>query len=61
MKTLEHGVRAMIANDSGPEGSALFDIHYAEFAAGYRESLVAALAAMDIPMGKPWTVIPSDD
>ena len=41
---------AMVANDSGPEGSYLFDIHRSEFSAGYRELLLAALSAMrDVP------------
>jgi len=41
---------AMVANDSGPEGSFLFDIHSPEFSVGYRESLLSALSAMrDVP------------
>ena len=42
---LEKGVRAAIALDSGPEGSKLFEIHYAEFAEGYRASIRAAFLA----------------
>ena len=40
---------AMVANDSGPEGSFLFDIHSPEFSVGYRESLLAALEVMRVP------------
>jgi len=45
-EALEAGVRAAIALDSGPEGSKLFEIHYAEFAEGYRASIRAACLAM---------------
>ena len=45
-EALEAGVRAMIVKDSGPEGSRLFEIHWAEFSNTYRESLRAAFLAM---------------
>lgn len=43
---LEAGIRAAIAADSGPEGSKLFEIHWAEFADSYREGIRAAFLAM---------------
>ena len=45
-EALEAGVRAMIVKDSGPAGSRLFEIHWAEFSDTYRESLRAACLAM---------------
>ena len=52
MKTesmIERVARAMVAADSGPEGSALFDFHWAEFGEGYMESARVAIAAMRKP------------
>lgn len=43
---IEIMTRAMVANDNGPEGSALFSIHWREFESGYRDSAKAALAAL---------------
>lgn len=48
---IERVARAMAAKDSGPEGSALFDIHWREFAHGYTTSAVAAIEAMREPTG----------
>jgi hypothetical protein len=39
---------AMAVNDSGPEGSKLFEIHWREFADGYRSGARAALSALPI-------------
>lgn len=38
--------KAMVENDSGPEGSVLYDIHAQEFAGGYENSAAAALEAL---------------
>ncbi len=38
--------KAMLVADSGPEGSALYNTHAAEFAAGYEDGARAALAAL---------------
>lgn len=46
---VERVARAMAANDSGPEGSALFDIHWSEFGEGYTRSARAAIEAMKEP------------
>lgn len=46
---IERVARAMAANDSGPQGSALFDIHWNEFGYGYRESALVAIQAMMEP------------
>lgn len=46
---IERVARAMIANDSGPEGSKLFEIHLDEFGEGYRSSARAAMEAMIEP------------
>jgi hypothetical protein len=40
----ERVARAMIAKDSGPEGSLLFKFHWQEFAEGYLTSADAAIA-----------------
>lgn len=49
MTTVERMARAMAENDSGPEGSALFDIHWREFGEGYKSSALAALKALREP------------
>jgi len=46
---IELVARAMVAADSGPEGSALFDIHWHEFGAGYLKSARAAIEVMREP------------
>lgn len=46
---IDRVARAMAAKDSGPQGSALFDIHWKEFGAGYVESARAAIEAMREP------------
>jgi len=46
---IERVAKAMAANDSGPEGSRLFDIHWGEFGGGYMESARAAIEAMREP------------
>lgn len=38
--------RAIIAQDSGPEGSRLFDIHWAEFGEGATQTAQAVLEAL---------------
>jgi len=40
----ERVARAMVAKDSGPEGSLLFKLHWQEFAEGYLTSADAAIA-----------------
>ncbi len=47
----EKVARAMIAADSGPEGSKLFEIHWEEFADGYRKGADAAIAEL-LPLVK---------
>ena len=42
----ERVARAMIAADSGPIGSALYEIHEREFGEGYASSADAALSAL---------------
>lgn len=49
MRMVEKMARAMVAEDSGPEGSALFDIHWREFGEGYMVSARAAIEAMREP------------
>lgn len=46
MKMIERVARAMVAEDSGPEGSMLFDLHWKEFGEGYTCSARAAIEAM---------------
>jgi len=46
MSMIEKMARAMVAQDSGPEGSALFAIHWKEFGDGYLASARAALTAL---------------
>lgn len=46
---IERVARAMVAADSGPEGSVLFDMHWAEFGDGYLKTARAAIAAMRDP------------
>ena len=43
-KLREAVARAMVAKDSGPEGSMLFDLHWREFGEGYLASADAAIA-----------------
>lgn len=50
---IEAMARAMAAGDSGPEGSALFDIHWAEFGDGYTKGAHAALAVVREAMEEP--------
>jgi hypothetical protein len=40
----ERVAKAMVAKDSGPEGSLLFKLHWQEFAEGYLTSADAAIA-----------------
>ncbi len=40
----ERVAKAMVAKDSGPEGSLLFKLHWREFAEGYLTSADAAIA-----------------
>jgi hypothetical protein len=49
MSMREKIARAMAAKDSGPEGSALFDIHWQEFQDGYLAGADAALDALAEP------------
>lgn len=42
---VERMAREMAANDSGPEGSPLFDIHWRKFGPGYMDNAIAALKA----------------
>jgi hypothetical protein len=49
MTMIERVARAMVAADSGPVGSILFDIHLAEFGDGYRKNARAAIVAMREP------------
>lgn len=46
---VERVARAMIAVDSGPEGSAIFAMHLDEFGDGYRKTARAAIEAMREP------------
>ena len=46
---VERVARAMVASDSGPEGSYLFDLHWSEFAEGYRKGARSAIEAMRFP------------
>lgn len=46
---IEKVARAMAANDSGPEGSSLFEIHWREFGRGYLDSAAVAIEAMREP------------
>lgn len=43
---IERVAKAMVVNDSGPEGSTLYDIHMSEFGDGYRDSARAAIEAI---------------
>ena len=45
-KIIELMARAMASNDSGPEGSQLFAIHWEEFSEGYLGSARTALTAL---------------
>lgn len=47
-KMVDRVARAMLAQDSGPEGSSLFDIHWNEFGEGYMQSARAAIQATGI-------------
>lgn len=49
MTMIERVARVMVAADSCPEGSILFDIHLAEFGDGYRKNARAAIEAMREP------------
>ncbi len=49
MGMVEKVARAMVAADSGPEGSTLFAIHLREFGDGYRSAARAAIEAMREP------------
>jgi len=43
---VEKVARAMVAADSGPEGSPLFEIHWREFGVRYKSSARAGIQAM---------------
>lgn len=44
-KALREAVaRAMVAKDSGPDGSTLFEVHWREFGEGYLSGADAAIA-----------------
>lgn len=45
-KMVERVARAMAAADSGPEGSKLFEFHWAEFSEGYLSGAAIAIEAM---------------
>lgn len=45
-KAVEVMTMAAIAQDSGPIGSTLFNVHWAEFGDGYREVAEASLTAL---------------
>lgn len=45
-KLVERVARSAAARDSGPEGSALFEIHWREFGEGYKPSMRAAIATI---------------
>lgn len=49
MNMIERVARAMVAADSGPEGSTLFDIHWEEFGEGYMAGARVAIEAMREP------------
>lgn len=49
MGMVEKVARAMVAADSGPAGSALFEVHLREFGDGYRSAARAAIEAMREP------------
>lgn len=49
MNMREKMARAMAVADSGPEGSALFDIHWQEFGDGYLSGVDASLTALMEP------------
>lgn len=40
---LQQILNELIAEDSGPEGSTLFDIHYGEFATSYLQTILVVL------------------
>lgn len=46
---VERVARAMVAEDSGQEGSMLFDTHWKEFGEGYMKTARAAIEAMREP------------
>lgn len=46
---VERVARAMVADESGPEGSRLFDIHWQEFGEAYTKSARVAIEAMREP------------
>ena len=49
MSMVEKVAKAMAAAESGPEGSALFSIHWDEFGDGYLDSARVAIEAMREP------------
>lgn len=46
---IERVAKAIVAGDSGPEGSVLFDIHWREFGDGYMKGARTAIEAMREP------------
>ncbi|WP_420961145.1 hypothetical protein [Brucella sp. IR073] len=50
---VERVARMMAENDSGPEGSALFDIHWTEFGEGYKASARVAIAEIRAALDEP--------
>lgn len=58
---LQEMVKAMIEVDSGPVGSALFDIHYNEFHDGYEKTLRAALHRLSAMSGNVNLIVAAQD
>lgn len=49
MGMIEKVAKAMASAESGPEGSALFSVHWDEFGDGYMDSARVAIEAMREP------------